>query len=75
MLAAGDGLVNIRLLIEKADINQRDKEGKTALTYAKKMSARRSVAHLIGAIEFEHKEKEESSGCIIVAWTALMSNE
>jgi len=63
MLAAGDGLVNnIRLLIQAgADINQRDKEGKTALTYAKENEHSAAIRLLIslGAIEFEHKEKEE----------------
>jgi hypothetical protein len=44
-----------------ADINQRDKEGKSALTYAKENEHSAAVRLLIslGAIVFDHKEKEE----------------
>jgi len=63
--AASEGLVNnIRILIQAgADINQRNKQGKTALTYARDNDQEAATRLLIslGAVEFEQKEKQGES--------------
>jgi ankyrin repeat protein len=61
MMAAAEGLVNnVRaLILAGADINVRDKEGKSALMYANKHD-HRPAARLLksyGAVEFEEAEK------------------
>jgi ankyrin repeat protein len=61
MMAASSGLVNnVRaLILAGADVNARDKKGKTALMYAisnhEPAAARLLKAH--GAIEFEDKQE------------------
>ncbi len=63
MLAADEGHVNnVRVLIlAGADINARDKSGKTALEYAQE-NGHRVIVRLLkqhGAITFENREEKE----------------
>ena len=62
MRAAANGVVNnIRLLVHAgADINSRDKKGRTALLYAKESDQRAAIRLLtsLGAIEFNEPAKK-----------------